>query len=251
MPRIRFGPARVPARAVVFDKDGTLVEFHRLWGVRAERGIDALLDATSDESLVAAMCRTIGFDRDRRRTIGDSPWATSPIGEIVVIAATVLYQRGYDWERSRQLAEQCFGAALEAMPEAGDLVPCGDLPALMGRLTSAGVACVVATTDSRVPAEATLRLLGIESYVPLLCCGDDRDRPRKPSPATLGYVAERLDVTPSEIVMVSDTVSDLAMALAAGAALRVGVLGGAGDADALRRHADVVIETLDEIGIDA
>ena len=63
-------------------------------------------------------------------------------------------------------------------------------------------------------------------------------------------MAGGLGLTPSDLIVVSDTIADLAMASAAGAALKVGVLGGAGDADALHHHADVVIDSVDEIQID-
>ena len=47
--------------------------------------------------------------------------------------------------------------------------------------------------------------------------------------------------------MVGDTVSDLAMARKAGVALSVGITGGAGSAEELAPHADVLIEDIGEI----
>ena len=47
--------------------------------------------------------------------------------------------------------------------------------------------------------------------------------------------------------MVGDTVSDLAMARKAGAALCVGVTGGAGSVAQLQPHADVLIEDIGQI----
>ena len=47
--------------------------------------------------------------------------------------------------------------------------------------------------------------------------------------------------------MVGDTVSELAMARKAGAALCVGITGGAGSAEELQPHADVLIDDIGEI----
>ncbi|MBM4465425.1 MAG: HAD family hydrolase, partial [Chloroflexi bacterium] len=49
--------------------------------------------------------------------------------------------------------------------------------------------------------------------------------------------------------VVGDTVADLLMARRAGAGLCVGVLSGVGDPALLAAHADVVLRSIDEIGI--
>ena len=56
-----------------------------------------------------------------------------------------------------------------------------------------------------------------------------------------------LQLRVADLIMVGDTVSDLAMARKAGAALCVGVTGGAGSVAQLQPHADVLIEDIGQI----
>ena len=54
-----------PIRGLIFDKDGTLFDFHRTWSVWAEALIRDLTGA--DPVRAAALAEALAFDLDRAR----------------------------------------------------------------------------------------------------------------------------------------------------------------------------------------
>ena len=128
--------------------------------------------------------------------------------------------------------------------------PTGDLPAILGRLRSAGVRLAIVTADHRIETEEQLKILGITHLVDSLVCGDD-DVPAKPAPDMLLTACRQLGIKPARTMVVGDTVSDLMMAHNAGAGLAVAVLTGIGTRTLLSQHADAVLQSIDGIHVGA
>jgi len=233
------------ADLVVFDKDGTLIDFEFMWGRLTVAWVNRL---TADEALRQELYRFLGYDVQQRRTEPQSPLAIATTGQILIIAAAVLYGHGIPWPEAEERAQSAFRQAAADLPLADLIRPTGDVAGLMEQLREASVRVAVITTDHRAETEETLRILGIAHLVDLLICGDD-DLPPKPAPDTLLLTCDKLGVKPARVVVVGDTVADLLMAQRAGAGLRVAVLTGAGDPALLAAHADVVLRSIDEIAV--
>lgn len=237
---------------VVFDKDGTLIDFHHLWAQRARKSVAAVVQhVRGDASLARALYRSLGFDPELGRAIADGPLATAAMDKLYAIAAAVLYQHKLGWRQAEEAVQVSFVPVIDALPTAGDIRPLGDIAAHFRRLRQAGVHLAVATSDNRAATEATLALLGAADLVGALVCGDDGirgiDAPKKPAPEVLWHVAGQFGVPPGRTMIVSDTASDMIMGARAGAGGRIGVLGGAGDPEALAAHADEVVGSIAEI----
>ena len=232
---------------VIFDKDGTLIDFHHLWGEKAILWVKWLVEKVGgNEALQVALYHTIGYDPVTRRTINDSPLAVTPMPKLYTIAAAVLYQHGVGWHEAEDCVQASLAHTIEALPTADLIKPKGDVAHVCRRLQAAGVKLAIATSDSRAPTQATLPLLGIEEQISLLACGDD-NLPGKPAPDGLWHIGRELGVEPSKMMFVGDTVSDMLTGINAGVACRVGILGGVGDRAVLGAHADVVLESIEEI----
>ena len=79
-PVIKVADIEAPARCVVFDKDGTLIDFHAIWGPRLARGAMALAEATDlGDEFLAHLYRAAGYDPDNGMTSGQGPLATAPL----------------------------------------------------------------------------------------------------------------------------------------------------------------------------
>ena len=233
------------ADLVAFDKDGTLIDFEFMWGRLTVAWVNRL---TADEALRQELYRFLGYDVQQQRTEPQSPLAIATTGQILIIAAAVLYGHGIPWPEAEERAQSAFRQAAADLPLADLIRPTGDVAGLMEQLREASVRVAVITTDHRAETEETLRILGIAHLVDLLICGDD-DLPPKPAPDTLLLTCDKLGVKPARVVVVGDTVADLLMAQRAGAGLRVAVLTGAGDPALLAAHADVVLRSIDEIAV--
>ena len=121
-------------------------------------------------------------------------------------------------------------------------VPLTDLPALFGRVREGGRRIAVVTTDDRAPTDATLRHLGVRTFVEAMVCGDDGFT-MKPAPDAIFAVCQALRTTPDRVAVIGDSPADMAMGRAAGAGLVIGVRTGIGR-DADLPDADVIVDSV-------
>jgi phosphoglycolate phosphatase len=242
---LTFGGVPFDADLVALDKDGTLIDFDFIWGRLAVVWVDRL--AAGDRMLARDLYRSIGFDPERGRTDPQGPLAIATTAQVQAIAAGTLYRRGVPWPDADDRVRIAFHTRAD-YPLASLVRATGDIVGLVEKLREAGVQVAVVTTDHRPETQETLEILGIAHLVDLVICGDD-GLPAKPAPDMLAAACERLGVQPARAAMVGDTLGDLLMAQRAGAGLRVAVLSGAGDRALLGEHADVVVDSIDDIAV--
>jgi phosphoglycolate phosphatase len=230
---------------VVFDKDGTLIDFHAMWGGWA-RDIGKRLDGATRRPVSGDVFATIGFDPSSGRVRAGAPLAIETMAEIRETVAAVVRR----WCPNVAAARRAVEAAWFEPDPVATAVPVGDVAGLFGALRADGRRIAIATTDDRAPTEATLRSLGVREHVAALACGDDGVG-AKPDPAMLLALCATVGVPPDRTAIVGDTPADLAMGRAAGAGRVVGVLSGVGSRDELARLADAVLSSIGELSAHA
>lgn len=250
MPLIQIGDQPFDVEVVVFDKDGTLIDFHIMWGRRATTAVDAILDQLGyDAQLEQSLYETLGYNRRQGETAGNGPLAIVPLPKIDTVMATVLYQYGLAWDKAEQLIRDTFSPVMSSDPTEQSVKPLGNVHESIQRLNTHGIRTALATSDNRTPTLKMLEMLNIDHHFDVIYCGDDDELPQKPSAQVLEQIAMRCSVDIGKIMMVSDTVSDLSMAHAAKAGGKVGVMGGATEADQLSAWSDALITTIDELEV--
>ncbi|HEY9857047.1 MAG TPA: HAD-IA family hydrolase, partial [Stenomitos sp.] len=233
------GAAMGPARALVFDKDGVIVDFARYWCAMAQARAEAIAQraALSPEDVTALLALS-GVPAGEIDPTG--PLATGSRVEELTIAASFLYQRGKSWLEARAIAEASFEAAEAEVDPAKLVRPTGPLVAAFERLTALGLKLAVATTDLTANAERDLRLLGLDRYFEVVL-GADAVARNKPHPDMFLRACQLMGVRADEAWMVGDAVNDLRMARAAGAAGAIAVTSGVTSREMLSAEADVVL----------
>ncbi len=225
---------------VVFDKDGTLIDFDRMWsGWSAE--LVRKVAAATDPAMVGPLSRALGLDAADRIVPG-SPLAATPMGHLRALTVETLLAAGL----SPDAAEAAVAASWDPPDPVALAHPLTDLQALFGGLRARRIRIALATADDRAPTEATLAGLGIADLVDAITCADD-GLPVKPAPDGILHLCRELGVAPARTAMVGDSVSDVAMGRAAGAGLVVGVLSGVGTSADLALDADVIVPSIGDL----
>lgn len=220
--------------AVLFDKDGTLVDFRACW-VAAYAGAAAGLAARAGlpPEFAAELLARTGFDVETGRFAPESPllWATNEAIARLWAAQPELH--GHDDVEGFVLTH--FADEDRYPP-----VPVTDLPSLFAQLAGRGLALGMATMDSTARARSAAMRLGIAEHLAFIA-GADAGYGEKPEPGMVHGFCAAVGCTPAEVVVVGDTAADLEMARRAGAGLAVGVRTGGTPVEVLERLADHVI----------
>ena len=226
---------------VVFDKDGTLLDFHAMWGGWA-RALGTRLDASVRRPVAGDVFVAIGFDPSSGRVAAGGPLALGTMAQIEDLLATLLRR----WCPSVAAARRAVETAWFIPDPVATAVPLSDLVTLFGRIQVGGRRIAVVTTDDRAPTDATLRHLGIRDQVAALVCGDEGFA-IKPAPDAVLALCQALGTVPGRVAVVGDSPADIAMGRSAGAALVIGVRSGIGRDEDLAA-ADVIIDSVADLG---
>lgn len=227
-----------PLKALLFDKDGTLVDFAITWNGAAAAVLDAL--AGSDEGLHARLAAILHFDRASAAILPTSPFIGGTVGEIAAEFAPVIGTPAND----------AFVRRLEELFNAGALAsvaPIGDPLLVLTRLKAEGYLLGIVTNDTESGARAQAGKLGLDHLFDAVI-GYDSGHGRKPDPGPIQAFLDRFAIQPHEAALVGDTLHDLDAARAAGV-LAIGVASGYLSAEALAPHADAVINDIMELPV--
>jgi len=223
-------------KAILFDKDGTLVDFDKTWAETNRKA--AMIAAGGDARLAEIMLVECGMDPATGKTRPDSMFAAANANEIA--AHMVLHGSPLEAEKLARLLDQTF------VEGADTPWPICDLGALMTTLSAAGLPTGIASSDAEASIRRTVEVLGLASHVRFIA-GYDSGHGPKPEPGMLRAYAAHLGLKPAEIAMVGDNRHDMEMARAAGAGAAIGVLSGTGTRQSLAELADVLIASVADL----
>lgn len=235
---VRLHPRLAGLDLVVFDKDGTLIEFHAMWGGWVGDLADRL-EGAAGRPLRERLFLAIGFDGATGRAHPHGGLAAMPMAVLRRMAVDVVADAGLD----RRAAEDAVAQAWHPPDPVALARPVTDLGLLFGGLRAAGTRVGVATSDDRAPTERTLAALGIAALVDAIVCADD-GIPVKPDPAMLLRLCAIAGASPGRTAVVGDSVPDLRMARAADAGVCIGVLSGTGTLEELEPLADLILPSV-------
>ena len=226
---------------LIFDKDGTLIEFHRMWGGWVDQ-LARRLEAETGLRLRGGLYPLLGVDEASGVVLAHGLMAATPMRRIREVVEGYVSDSG--------AGPAAAAAAVERAWHAPDPValaePVTDLHALLGRLRARVPTFAVATSDDRGPTERTLEALGVAAEFAAVSCADD-GRPTKPAPDPVLYLCAELGIPPRRTAVVGDAPADLRMARAAGVARAIGVLTGVGDRASIEPLADVVLDSIEDL----
>lgn len=224
----------MPIAAILFDKDGTLIDFDGTWGPATYEVMRAL--AKGDEAALLRQAEALHFSLETRRFMITSPLIAGSSASYGSLWGEALGRSDLD-ALKREID------ALTAIESLKSLAPIGRPSDVLRALKARGLRLGLATNDSEASARRQAAALGLAELLDFVA-GYDSGHGGKPEPGMALAFARHVGVAPSAVAMVGDTLHDLRSARAAGA-LAVAVLTGPA---ALADLADEADHVLDDIG---
>jgi phosphoglycolate phosphatase len=223
-------------KGILFDKDGTLLDFNGTWLEPYLQASRYLADCVGDPTLADRLMRNGGYIEKTGGWQCDSLLASGSNEQIYEF-----------W--SAEMGGLMTSAQIARVQEIFSHASSSYVPAVenIGKILQAlklqGMKLGLATMDDELNARGMLQQLHITDYFDFIC-GADSGYGVKPEAGMINGFCAVCDLVPAEVLMVGDSPKDLNMGKNAGAALSVGVLTGAHSREELQMIGDVVIENI-------
>ena len=220
-------------KGMVFDKDGTLFDFEATWTPWAKKFFLRICDGDRDKAQKIGLA--VGFDLEQGRFERDSVVIAGTPEEIVESLAPLFPQ----YSQTEIVTIINSEAENAPMAETVALVP------FLRDLKERGLKLGVATNDAEAPAIAHISAVNAETEFDFIC-GSDSGYGGKPEPGQILAFCKATELSPSEVVMVGDSLHDLLAGRSAGCRT-IGVLTGLATREDLQAYADVVLDNIGQI----
>ena len=185
-------------KAVIFDKDGTLLDFDATWN----EAVGTAFDQISDQKARMQAAELFGYDLNRRCVLPQSAFVSETSDVTNELVADLI-----DIGAFKQTLNEASRRTVVANKGARET-----LESLLRR----GWRLAVATNDSELLAIEHLETLGWESLFTSIK-GFDSGHGAKPGPGMVIAAAEDCDALDGRYLMVGDSVHDILAGKAAGA----------------------------------
>lgn len=224
-------------KAIAFDKDGTLLDFHATWhSISLRLAFEA---ARGDKQQAMRLLEAGGYDAHNNRFKPNSIIAAGTAEDIVMLWYPELQGQAF----KEKIAYYNNEVAIEG---AENSVAVRDLYKTLQDLHKKNISLGIITNDSFQGASLFAERMDITPFIKSILGYDSVESP-KPHPEPLLKFAQHCEVDMSEVAMVGDNLHDLEMAKRANAGLIIGVLTGTGNFDDLDELADVVLPSIAEL----
>jgi phosphoglycolate phosphatase len=222
--------------AILFDKDGTLIDFDATFGPAGYALLRRL--SAGNDAHFNGLAQALGYDTGTRRFRKSSPFVAGSTEVYGPLIAAVL-GRGGDRGLFRELDE------ILAEEAANWVVPIGDPAAVLVQLAARGLLLGIATNDSEGAARRQAAALGLAGHMAFIA-GYDSGYGGKPGPGMVQAFARQLGLPCQAIALVGDSPEDMHAARNAGSRA-IAVLSGPASAADLAPCADHLLAQLADL----
>ncbi|BBD90890.1 MULTISPECIES: HAD family hydrolase [Staphylococcus] len=219
---------------ILFDKDGTLIEFDKSWEKIGVRLVDKLLETFPVHDKEVAH-RQLGIIDDK--IVPDSVMGSGSLGDMIKSFNDVTGQDTTDWTRdtSQELVDT-------RVPENNWIEGVQDV---IQELRNEGYKIGIVTSDTKKGVNQFLEETQSKSLFDLIISTETHAE-EKPNPKVLAPLFDAYDVSPNQVAIIGDTANDMKTAINAKLGLGIGVLTGIAKREELH-EADVIIDSAKDV----
>lgn len=220
-------------KAILFDKDGTLLKFTRAW---VDSIIKYLEDKNLDKNKLKMIFKRIGV-KENKEVEENSILSSETAMDLAIIFSEFLDEDVLD------IYSELDDHLLNYLKENPNfIVETCDLDFLFENLKKRGIIIGIFTSDNYRQAKFSMEHLKLDSYVDFYAAADIYKK--KPDTESLEVFKKKYSLSDEEIIVVGDSKVDMIFGKDT---LKVGVLCGTGSREMLEVYADKIIENPSEV----
>ena len=220
-------------KGVLFDKDGTLSNSEpyliKISNLRIKKSIEKLKQDLCKEDInkFNTIIKTV-YGLENNHLNPNSSIAIASKHENLISTATIFSLLGMDWSRSITLAKEIFIQADQenAIDQKGNhqrsLLPGSQK--MLKKLKKAQIKCAIISNDTKEGIKDFLILNNLDTQFTAYCSSDDY--PSKPDPNAVKKLCQKINLDPSECVLIGDSEIDMQMAKKAKIGFAIGYVAG-------------------------
>lgn len=233
--------------AIIFDKDGTLIDVHPYWAEVIKRRAKVFVShfklPYEEEKIIADM---LGLRLDGLGLKPEGPIARVTIEDIIHIFEIYLREKGIQSSKEEiiSLIENTHRGFVADAKEF--IFPLNGALDIVKKAKALKLPLALVTADTEGGAKSSLELIGLLSYFDIVIGRDSVEGSKKTGKPAL-KACEALGVRPKDTIAIGDTETDMAMANAAKLKAAIGVASGQVGRDELEVYTSYICEGLDEI----
>lgn len=231
---------------VIFDKDGTLIDFNDTW-ISVIRELIRVIGTHTpmSDTLNRRIEKALGIFITDERIDGFGPLAMGTAAQCDTLLTYCLYQEGLRWDKSMDIVETVKEEIFSGKARKKYVKPAKGVIKTLERLQSRGIKIAIATNDNAADAMKDMETIGAAGMIDL-CVGADSVERAKPAPDMINHIMETFSTGPDHTIFAGDTIMDALTGKNAGVMLTIGIEGIL-PMDTLNQYTDITIASLDEI----
>ena len=226
-------------KGILFDKDGTLIEFNSFWVESAYAMIHSIVSEYSKDNMIEKsqeIARLIGLDGNDVKE--DALLAAYTSEDLAIVISNSL-------QVDRNLIHRKINDFFyeEVVTKSDNMKAVGDLVALFKKLKKRHFRIGIVTADNLDVTQFTLNKLGINQYVDFIATADTYKK--KPNVEAMQVFCDQFHLQWNEVIHIGDTMVD--MEFSKHGLLGVGVLSGVSSEETLRKFTPYVLKTVEDL----
>ncbi|BBH19503.1 phosphoglycolate phosphatase [Paenibacillus baekrokdamisoli] len=234
-------------KGILFDKDGTLMDFYSGWVLVVTQLVDRLLEKleiANSPVLKEQLLISIGLHENK---VDPKGFLASGTTQDIYGAFVQMLEKADVSQEKLVGLDDWMTKELYSLTQANrdNLKPTADLPYLLEQLRKHGMKIGIATADDRDSTNFFLEKIGIHSYFDFIGTSDYFEK--KPNPDMIHTFCEIANISADEVAVAGDTVVDLQFAKNGSAGLAIGVLSGVSGTTDLIGLADLILDSVGDI----
>lgn len=234
---------------ILFDKDGTLLDFRSLWVNWAQEFIASIVSAAKlTEKERDLISKSIGFQYQQNSWDPEGPLCIGSLDDLITISSLHLYQNGMPWDEAVEIVIDAHAKIDEQINWEQSIKPVSGVHELLNQAQACSLKLGVVTSDNHGQAVKHLKALEIDSYFNSVV-GHDQVERGKPYPDMVEKACRELSLRPERTIVIGDSDGDMILGKKSDTLASIGIVSEPTNTTNHLKNADHIIRNYKDVTI--